>query len=136
MITKSKKLPLLLLFLNSFISLPLTFPTKKIILPSFFSPMEQSHEQQFTQWTNPTTAVPIREPDAPVSQLSHIGDIIAVIDMFFWLLFNPSLSCSYLVNKMYLLTCSLLDNNNLTGNLPSEFSEMPSLKILYDFLLC
>ncbi|KAG5064204.1 hypothetical protein JHK85_005387 [Glycine max] len=31
---------------------------------------------------------------------------------------------------MYFWTCSLLDNNNLTGYLPSEFSEMPSLKIV------
>lgn len=40
---------------------------------------------------------------------------------------------------MYLLTCSLLDNNNLSGKLPDELAEMPSLKILYDllfFMLC
>lgn len=40
---------------------------------------------------------------------------------------------------MYLWTCSLLDNNNLSGYLPDELAEMPSLKLLYDcysFMLC
>lgn len=36
-------------------------------------------------------------------------------------------------DHLQLWTCSLLDNNNLSGYLPAEFSELPSLLILYGF---
>jgi hypothetical protein len=53
---------------------------------------------------------------------------------FSWYFLISSYHVCMFVNKMFLWTCSLLDNNKLSGYLPPELSRLPNLLILYYFL--